>query len=403
MKNASTITPAAAAGSSWDVVVIGAGPAGTFSARQLALAGKRVLLLEKSSFPREKVCGGCVSWKATRLLQQQGLEPWSEQLKHGTADRLRLIAGGQSTCIPMAPVSIVSRATFDEYLVNAAVTAGAAFLCQTSAVIGERQAASRTIECREPQHGSFEIASKLVVAADGLSHSSLSRLHNLPDKVADVSHIGIGAIIHEDEAWLNEAGLAPGIVQMAVGRQGYVGLARSTAGQLHVAAAVAPALLAQESALNAVVANILTESGQLTWAERSRVTWCAANWSGTPRLSHRMHCVAADGVFVVGDSAGYVEPFTGEGIYWALQSAANLSSLLATAGTWSNGQAELEWQERHRKFLRTKTKTARLVTTLLRMPRLTRWSIRALNAMPRAAVLLAWLMNGCPSADQVSI
>ncbi len=204
----------------------------------------------------------------------------------------------------MAPVNIVLRAMFDEYLVKAAVEAGAAFLCHTSAVIGERRSLLRTIECREPQHGAFEISTQLVVAADGLSRSSLSRQSSMSDKAAAESHIGIGAIVVEDEGWLNEAGITPGIVQMAVGRQGYVGLARSTAGQLHVAAAVAPALVAQESTLSAVVANILAESGQFTWADRSRVAWPDAKWSGTPRLSHRLRCVAAHGIFVVGDSAG---------------------------------------------------------------------------------------------------
>src|SRR5688572_33495727 len=44
----------------WDAVVIGAGPAGSVAARQLALQGKRVLLVEKDKLPRDKVCGGCL-------------------------------------------------------------------------------------------------------------------------------------------------------------------------------------------------------------------------------------------------------------------------------------------------------------------------------------------------------
>src|SRR5262249_17510298 len=54
---------------SWDVLVIGAGPAGALAARQLALAGARVLLVERKTFPRWKVCGACVNEQALSILR----------------------------------------------------------------------------------------------------------------------------------------------------------------------------------------------------------------------------------------------------------------------------------------------------------------------------------------------
>ena len=54
----------ALAGSNWDVTVIGAGPAGTVAAIQLAARGMKTLLLDSKSFPRDKVCGGCLNQPA---------------------------------------------------------------------------------------------------------------------------------------------------------------------------------------------------------------------------------------------------------------------------------------------------------------------------------------------------
>src|SRR5205823_9740112 len=57
----------------WDAVVVGAGPAGSVSAALLAQRGWRVLLLEKSPWPRDKACGGCVNAAAVRMLREAGL------------------------------------------------------------------------------------------------------------------------------------------------------------------------------------------------------------------------------------------------------------------------------------------------------------------------------------------
>src|ERR1700733_11058975 len=65
----STLTIDQAGEIEWDVAVIGAGPTGALAARQLALRGLRTLLLDRSSFPREKVCGGCISCLGRRLLE----------------------------------------------------------------------------------------------------------------------------------------------------------------------------------------------------------------------------------------------------------------------------------------------------------------------------------------------
>src|SRR5271156_2503277 len=57
----------------WDALVVGAGPAGSIAARQLARSGVSVLLVDKARFPRRKVCGCCVGAGAVAMLEQIGL------------------------------------------------------------------------------------------------------------------------------------------------------------------------------------------------------------------------------------------------------------------------------------------------------------------------------------------
>ena len=57
----------------WDVLVVGAGPAGAVAAHELARRGARVLLADRVDFPRGKVCGGCLSVRGLGVLNQLGL------------------------------------------------------------------------------------------------------------------------------------------------------------------------------------------------------------------------------------------------------------------------------------------------------------------------------------------
>ena len=70
---APTLDVETAVSQKWDALVIGAGPAGALAARQAALSGKRVLLVDSKSFPRPKVCGACLNGQALVVLQSVGL------------------------------------------------------------------------------------------------------------------------------------------------------------------------------------------------------------------------------------------------------------------------------------------------------------------------------------------
>jgi flavin-dependent dehydrogenase len=91
---------------------------------------------------------------------------------------------------------------------------------------------------------------------------------------------------------------------------------------------------------------------------------------------------------VLGDAAGYVEPFTGEGMAWALASAAALTPLAVEAvGRWRPDLAR-RWQALHRRLFASRRRLCSVVTRLLRWPRLVRLAVGVLSWTPFLAAPL---------------
>ncbi len=182
-----------ATASSWDVLVVGAGPAGSVAAREVARRGKSVLLVDKAVFPRYKVCGCCLNASATALIRQIGLGHILEQLPAQPIQRLALAAGGR-----LAPVELpaggvaISRAALDNALAHEAIAGGVRFIDGVEARLTGQDAESRIVELSSgAEHA--RIAARVVVAADGLQGSLLADNRELPRRVARGSLLGVGA------------------------------------------------------------------------------------------------------------------------------------------------------------------------------------------------------------------
>jgi geranylgeranyl reductase family protein len=126
----------------WDVVVVGAGPAGSAAAIWLARRGRRVLLLDRARFPRDKVCGDALIPDALRCLEGLGLVDEVRAIGHPASTVSVYSASRERLDIPGSFVTL-KRRTFDAFLADRAVSAGA---CLVQADVAGVRVASDEVE-----------------------------------------------------------------------------------------------------------------------------------------------------------------------------------------------------------------------------------------------------------------
>ncbi len=345
----------------WDAVIVGAGPAGSLAAHQLASRGLRTLLVERSVFPRDKVCGGCVGARAVAQLELLGLGHVARGHGGVPLDGLQICRGSRRVAVPLSGGVAISRRAFDAALVDAAVAAGAVFRPETSATVvpafADPAASFRQVALRTRGRDATEIAARVVLVADGLSHSSLRQLPAFESRVAQRSRIGLGTV-----ATASTNDYEPGTIYMAVGCTGYVGVVRVEHDRLNVAAAIDGRFLRRCGGPETAIATILQQ------AQRPVPTVESPTWQGTPPLTRRTDKLADWRLFVLGDAAGYVEPFTGEGIAWALTAATAVAPLAEQACTaWEQRLVTL-WHQRYDRLIRRRQRFCRMLTAVLKHP-----------------------------------
>lgn len=363
---AATIDAEQAALKKWDVVVVGAGPAGSIAGYQLAKCGLRTLIVERKSFPRDKVCGGCVNGRAIATLRMLGLESQLTRLGPIPLERFQVRCGGRCGEISLPAGLAVSRAAFDTALVSAAITAGAEFLPQTSATLFKETSTGpeRTLELVQRNLAIAQVSAGVTLLADGLGNSSLPPGHPLHARVKPHSRIGLGGTVGSFPAEFDS-----GTIYMAVGKAGYVGLTRIEDGRLNIAAAIDPAMLNRNRSPADAVTSILAAAGYPQISSSKSI-----DWTGTVPLTRHCRTPAGRRLLLLGDAAGYVEPFTGEGIACALTSGVAAANLIAKhVATW-NVNVEQEWCRQHRELFDNRQRWCRSLARLLWHP----WAVRGL-------------------------
>jgi menaquinone-9 beta-reductase len=345
------------------------------AARQLARAGRRVLLVEKSQLPRAKVCGGCLGGAALEVLERVGLGDLPAKCGGVALKKMQLASGGSAAQIEIGRRVAVSRQAFDAALTREATHAGAILCTETAGSLKpSAELCARAVMLRHRGLVST-IRARVVIVATGLAPCP-------PDfvtRTSPKSRIGLGAVLDHSPACAE-----PGTLSMAWGARGYVGIAPVEGGRLDIAAAVDAAALGAAASPGKLISEILNDAGLALPANLDK-----APWRGTPPLTRQTHPLGSNRCLVVGDAAGYVEPFTGEGIGWALQSAVLACTLLADGlDVWDAGLPDF-WKKMHDQAFGRHQRDCRRIVQLLRsktVRTIAVWSLRRAPSLARPVV-----------------
>ena len=365
----------------WDVIVVGAGPAGAIAARELARLGKQVLLVDKASLPRRKVCGGCLNAAGMATLARLGLENLPASVGAQPLDSLSLHCGGKQTAINLTGNVAVGRDVFDMALAREAVASGATLFANVEARPDGDDPDRRWLQLTHAGRN-VRVAARIVIVAAGLNGWREPGVQEKRRPVRN-SRVGAGTILP-----FCSSDYEPGTVYMSVGIGGYVGIVRLGDGRLDIAAAFDKQYLAEAGGPAAAAQKILEQARVPVPGDISN-----AAWFGTPALTHRLPHVALPRTFAVGDAAGYVEPFTGEGMAWAMQAAYELAPLASRAATAYSPSLAAEWEAQHRRLLSRRMLVCGAVGRLLRHPRLARLATTVLARAPWLAAPLVRSIN----------
>jgi 2-polyprenyl-6-methoxyphenol hydroxylase-like FAD-dependent oxidoreductase len=164
---------------------------------------------------------------------------------------------------------------------------------------------------------------------------------------------------------------------MLVGHAGYVGICLTDGHCIDIAAAIDPVHIKGQNGITLAVQSVLDECNlACSLASESLL------WNTTSALTRNSSIAAKDGVFLLGDSVGYVEPFTGEGMSWAMSAAAQLAKLLDQFHGGDTGSMEQYWNAWINTHRSTQQSVARWVAKLARNRFPSKWILGFLDHAP---------------------
>jgi flavin-dependent dehydrogenase len=369
-----TITLDQAARRTWSVLVVGAGPAGATAARELARRGVDVLLVDKATFPRWKVCGCCLNGNALATLERIGLGDLPARHRACRLSNMRLSAHRREAYFPLTGGVSLSRERFDAALVEEATRAGASFLPNTTATLVDQTATTRLVKLSN-RAGHVHVGTRVLLAADGLGGTLLARAGENAAPPQPGTRVGAGVVSANAPDFYQS-----GTLYMTCGDGGYLGLVRLEDGRLDVAAAFDAEWLRRAGGPCVAAIALLAEA---KWP--APLDLHTLHWRGTPALTRQARRLAAERVFVLGDAAGYVEPFTGEGMAWALASGVAVVPLVIRAASAWQDELIGEWTMRYRCVVSRRQTACRVAAAVLRHPLLSGAVVAVLARVPALA------------------
>jgi menaquinone-9 beta-reductase len=363
-----------------DVLVVGAGPAGSLAAWSLASRGVRVMLVDRDPFPRHKLCGDTLNPGAVALLKSLSLGespveaalPLAGMLVTGPHARVEARYGGGITG------RAIERRTFDEWLLARAMAAGAQFEDRVTVRHPIADSASHDPCVRGVKatlHASrreIEIAARLTLAADGRS-SPIARALGLAWHPAAPRRWAFGT-------YASGVTGTRDVGEMHVRGGKYIGVAPLSSDLCNVC--VVTGRPASGRAPLEIVKSELQADPELK--ERfARARFEAVAVLGP--LAVRAKACGVDGLLLAGDAAGFVDPMTGDGLHLAMK-----GGLLAADELF----AALQSGDNKSAVHRLESARARAIGQKIQFNRV----LRRLVETPAAVGAASWAARVVPSA-----
>ncbi|MBK8977026.1 MAG: NAD(P)/FAD-dependent oxidoreductase [Planctomycetes bacterium] len=386
----------AASLSACDVAVVGAGPAGTHLALRLARAGRSVVLLDRRTFPRPKPCGEFLSPECVPLLAELGLADALEQDGAHRVEGMRLCGAGLTTVGRFLPVAPAGRAPAHGYALRrelldlrsfeACVRQPGVTVLAGHAFTGLVRAADGTVcglRLLDPDHRPLQLPARFTVGADGV-HSRVAcaldvqRPHRWLDRFAIVARFADPAPRELAE------------VHFLAGA--YAAMAPIDAGELTLNLVFDRAALPRgPRGMEAFLRARLREATGLPRELAERPLTQPLRACGP--LAMRTTAQVVAGAALVGDACGYVDPVTGEGLFFAMRGAALLAGHLdaALAQGRTDAASLAGYVRARRREFGPRFALATLLQRGMRHPRVLRTFLALLAARPRCADLLVTL------------
>jgi flavin-dependent dehydrogenase len=372
----------------FDVLVVGGGPAGATVAALCAGQGFEVGLIEHRRFPREKVCGDVINPNCWPVLERSGAAAVLRSVPH------QRLGGAEFTVAGCAPLAVavpggrdgdgdgliaVRRSVFDAALLARARAAGARVFEGLTAH-GLRGRGRLT-------SGDGEFTARFIVGTDG-RHSVVARAGGLARSGTADNRVAVQARLRAPETLGDR-------VQLHLFAGGYCGLAR----------------LDQDTANLCVVAGRDVYRRSRGWAEfleatvlgNPHVRRLGADLEPLGRvaaahpLRRPMQRPAGDGVLLAGDALCVTEPFTGQGIFFALRSAELAAECIGASLRGAGQDAGAQYAAAVARLYRQRARTNRWLRRLMCHAG---WAAAAMTCLGRCPAALGWLAGNVVAATR---
>ncbi len=391
----------------YPVVIIGGGLAGSAAGAALARSGWKVAIIERDTFPRDKLCGEFLSGESRRLLSQIGC--LQDLLQHDPPEiaSVRIVpSSGRDLRVQLPePALGISRRVLDETLFNHACACGAdGFTGCEVRELQKTEDASRSLHVRQQMGREVllrDLSPKLIINAYGrrgkLDHD-LQRafLTRVQASTGFKMHHRIAAGLAGQEAFRELAG----VTEIYGLDGGYCGVNLVEQGLVNVCMLLQPrALKHVKSGQWKDIVIFLTRANTALGRRLTGlvpVTDRALSVSGMPFVSKEQ---ATDNCLFIGDAAGMITPFCGDGQAMALESGVRLATMLirkydATAPGFSSadisiGELSREWSRDWERQFGLRLKVGNALQSALFRPGLSSVAISVLRHTPGVASYLA--------------